>query len=101
MKLLGNIIFFTVAVCLVFVSAKPVNTIEEDMNENLDVYDVQYYDDSNYHGGYEDMQYQTEEYYDEDEDDTETIESLKIKMKLRSILYELSIMIMEKIIDLK
>ena len=101
MKLLGNIIFFTVAVCLVYVSAKPVNTIEEDMNENLDGYDVQYYDGTSYNGGYENMQYQTEEYYDEDEGDTETIESLKIKMKLQSILYELSILIMEKIIDLK
>ena len=101
MELLGNIIFFTVAVCLVFVSTNPVRTIGEGMKENLDVYDVQYYDDSNYHGGYEDMQYQTEEYYDEDEGDTETIESLKIKMKLQSILYELSILIMEKIIDLK
>ena len=101
MELLGNIIFFTVAVCLVFVSTNPVRTIEEGMKENLDVYDVQYYDDSNYHEGYETMQYETEEYYDEDEGDTETIESLKIKMKLQSILYELSIMIMEKIIDLK
>ena len=66
-------------------------------------FDVQFSDSPNYISSYEDDMWNTnhEDYDTEyDEDETETIESLKLQMKLQSIVYDLAIKILEKIIDL-
>jgi len=67
------------------------------------IFDVQFSDSPNYISSYEDdMWNMNDEDYDTeyDEDETETIESLKLQMKLQSIVYDLAIKILEKIIDL-